>query len=101
MGEFDFAIEATDNRVILIEAKTSPKLSMAQVSEIMDKAHFYSEAYPDRKTALLLVSRYPLSAGSRAMFSPRANSAFVVVRGRDDVDQLRNAINRLLSGLES
>ena len=62
VGEFDFVIEATDNRFILVEAKSSPRLSTAQVGPIIEKAHFYREAYPDRKTALLFVpdTQYPL-----------------------------------------
>ena len=99
VGEFDFVIEASDNRFILVEAKASPRLSMSQVSEIMAKAHFYRETYPDRKVGLLLVSRYPLSAGIRAMFMQTSNAACIVFRSRDDDDALIGAINGLLSGL--
>jgi hypothetical protein len=72
---------------------------MSQVSEIMAKAHFYRDTYPDRKVGLLLVSRYPLSAGIRAMFMPRSNAACIVFGSRDDDDTLIGAINGLLSGL--
>ena len=99
VGEFDFAIEATGDRVVLIEAKGSPRLSMLQVSEIMAKAHFYREMYPDRKVGLLLVSRYPLSAGIRAMFMQTPNTFCIVVRSREDRDALSAAINCLLSSL--
>ncbi len=101
VGEFDFVIEATDNRFVLVEVKASPRLSMAQVGAIMEKAHFYSEAYPDRKAALLLVSKYPLPAGVRAMFMPRPHAACVVVRGREDEETLTATISGLLSSLES
>ena len=99
VGEFDFAIEATGDRVVLIEAKGSPRLSMSQVSEIMGKAHFYREMYPDRKVGLLLVSRYPLSAGIRALFMQTPNASCIVVRSREDRDALSAAINGLLSSL--
>jgi hypothetical protein len=99
IGQYDFALEATANRVILIEAKSSPRLSMSQVSEIMAKTQFYKETYPDRKVGLLLVSRYPLSAGIRAMFMQTPNAACVVVRSREDADALSAAINGVLSSL--
>ena len=99
VGEFDFAIEATGDRVVLIEAKGSPRLSVSQVSEIMAKAHFYREMYPDRKVGLLLVTRYPLSAGIRATFMQTPNAACIVVRSREDRDALSAAINCLLSSL--
>ena len=101
VGEFDFVIEASDNRFILIEVKASPRVSMAQVAPIIEKAHFYREAYPDRKTALLLVSRYPLSADARTMFMQTLNAACVVFRSRDDDNELIGAITALLSGLRS
>ena len=99
IGEFDFVVEGSDNRFILVEVKTSPRLTMSQVSEIMAKAHFYREAYPDRKVGLLLVSRYPLSAGIRAMFMQTANAACIVFHSREDDDALIGAINGLLSSL--
>ncbi len=99
--EFDFAIEATGNRFILVEVKATPRLSMSQVAAIIEKAHFYREAYPERKTGLLLISRYPLSAGVRAMLTQTANAALVVLRGREDEAMLIDAINGLLSILGS
>ena len=101
VGEFDFAIQATGNRFILVEVKASPRLSMSQVATITENARFYSEAYPDRKTGLLLLSRYPLSAGVRAMFMQVPFAACVVVRGREDENALIEAINGMLSNLGS
>jgi hypothetical protein len=100
VGEFDFAIEATNNRFILVEVKASPRLSMAQVASIMEKAHVYREAYPDRKTGLLLVSRFSLLIGVQAMFAQDPRAECVVVRGHEDEDEFISAINRLLSRLE-
>lgn len=99
IGEFDFVIEASDNRFILVEVKSSPRLSTAQVGPIIEKARFYSEAYPDRKTTLLFVSRYPLPAGVQAMFMQVPNAASVVFRSREDDDALIGAITRLLYSL--
>lgn len=101
VGEFDFAIQATGNRFILVEVKASPRLSMSQAAMIIAKSHFYREAYPDRKTGVLLISRYSPSAGVRAMFMQNPFSAYVVVREREDEDTLIGAINGLLSDLGS
>jgi hypothetical protein len=100
VGEFDFIIEASDNRFILVEAKSSPRLSMAQVGPIIEKARFYGDAYLDRKTALLFVSRYPLSAAVQALFAQAQNAVCIVFRSRDDDNELIGAITRLLYDLE-
>lgn len=100
VGEFDFVIEATGNRFILVEAKSSPRLSTEQVGPIIEKAHFYRQAYPDHKVGLLLVSRYPISAAVQAMFMQTPNADCVVFRSRDDDNVLVGAITRLLYNLE-
>jgi len=99
VGEFDLVIEATGNRFILVEVKASPRLSIAQVTPIIEKAHFYRETYPDRKTALLFISRYSLSAGIRALFIQTPNAACIVFRSREDESAMVGAINDLLSNL--
>lgn len=101
VGEFDFVIRATGDRFILVEVEASPRLSMSQVAALVEKAHFYREAYPDRKTGLLLVSRYPLPAGIEAMFMQGPYAACVVARGRADKEALIGVINGLLSILGS
>jgi len=100
-GGLDFVIEATGNRFILVEVKASRRLSLAQVAAIMEKAQYYRETYPDRKTALLLVSRYPLSAAVRAMFMQVPDAACIVFRSREDDNELIDAITRLLFDLGS
>jgi hypothetical protein len=99
VGEFDLVVQATDNRFILFEVKASPRLSMAQAAAIIEKAHFYRQAYPDRKVGLLLVSKYPLPAAVRAMFMQTPNAACLVVHGFEDEGALIAAINGLLSNL--
>ena len=99
VGEFDFVIEASDNRFILVEAKSSPRLSAAQIGPIIENARFYGEAYPDRKTALLFVSRYSLSAAVQALLMQTSNAACIVFRNREDDAALISAITGLLYGL--
>lgn len=99
VGEFDFIIQATENRFILVEVKTSPRLYTSQAADIIEKAHFYRQTYPDRKTALLLVSRYRVIDAIRALFSRTSNATYIVFRGKEDELKLVGAINNLLSGL--
>ena len=100
VGQFDLVIRASDNRVILVEVTASPQLPMSRSSVLFNKAHFYRLAFSDRKIGLLLVSRYPPSAGVQAMFNLDRYATYVVVRGREDEETLINAINGLLSDLE-
>jgi hypothetical protein len=98
--EFDLVIQATGNRFILVETKASRRLYTKQAVEIIKKAHSYRQAYPDRKTALLLVSRYRVVTDPiRDLFKATPNATYIVFRDKDDEPKLIGAINGLLSDL--
>lgn len=99
VGEFDFAIEASRNRLILVEVKGVPRLSSSQIAAIFAKAQAYREAHPELKVGLLLVTRYQLSASAGLRFATAPDAACIMFRGREDEDALIGAIDALLSGL--
>ena len=99
--EFDFAVEATGNRIILIDVRGMTRLSIAQAAAILDYAQLYREANPDRKVGLLLVSRDTPSPAIRALFMRAPNADYTVFSGSEGGSAFVVAISGLLSGLGS
>jgi hypothetical protein len=99
VGEFDLAIEATRNRLILVEIKSVLALASSRIAGIFGRARAYREAHPELRVGLLLVTRYELSASAGLMFAQDPDAACIMFRGQEDEGALIGAINGLLSGL--
>ena len=99
--EFDFAVEASGNRIILIDVRGMTQLSIAQAAAILDYAQLYRDANPDSKVGLLLVSRNTPSPAIRALFTRAPNADYTVFSGSEGGSAFVVAISGLLSGLGS
>ncbi len=89
----DALISTADGRILLIELKTSQRISSKDVLAADQRAR----ARMPGLCAALLISRYPIHEASALM--RESYTYYVIVEGREDQDELTMAIRRAFNDL--